>query len=172
MPQEPLTEDEQQEEEQESLLEWEIPEYHKYPHGRKWYFIAAIVVVFILVYAIWTRNYLFGVLTILTLLIIVMHEVKDPRMIVFAITGKGVIVDNRLLPYVEIERFWLAKVPNTGEQYVYLDFKKFTRPRIAIPVDAQREAVVREVLASFVEEDENANDKVPLSDSLGRWFKI
>lgn len=165
--------DEQRNEDtQESLLEWQIPEYHKYPHGRRWYILAGLVVLFILVYSIWTRNYLFGVLTILTLLIIIMHEVKDPRMILFAVTDKGIIVDERLLPYVEVERFWFAKIPKSEDLYLYLDFKKLTRPRIAVPVEQERADVVRDVLAEFVEEDEAANDKVPLSDSLGRWFKI
>lgn len=153
------------------MVSWEIPEYTKYPHGRRWYVIAGILVLGILVYAIWSKNYLFGVLTVLVLLIIIMHEVKEPRKIFFGITEKGIVVDDRLLPHGSVERFWIVENERENEAALFLDFKSMVRPRMSVPVSSELTGDVRDALGSYVAEDEEKS-KIPFSDSFGRWFKI
>lgn len=154
------------------LMEWEIPEFHKYPHGRRWYLYLGFVVVAIVAYALYTQNYIFALLTILAALIIVMHEVKDPRMIAFGITDKGVIIDNHLLPYKEIDRYWIVEQADDAQATLYVDFRSFARPRIAVPMASDLAEDVRDALGNFVPEDEDQDNRMPLSDRFGKWFKI
>jgi len=43
-------------------LKWQIPEYPQYHRGKIWYISAAIIGILLLIYAIFTGNFLFTII--------------------------------------------------------------------------------------------------------------
>lgn len=156
-----------------AIMQWDIPEYHKYQHGRLWYLAITVGVLAVIGYAMYSHNYVLAVLTVLLAAIIAMHEVRDPKTIRFGLTAHGLFLDERVVPYTRLSRFWVVGDEDvTAPVFLYFDFRGAMRPRFAVPIAADSVDDVREVLAEFVPEDENEDYHMPFTDRFSRWIGI
>lgn len=156
-----------------AIVRWGIPEYHKYAHGRMWYVLVTLISLGAIGYAVYSHNYVLAVLTVLLVSIIVMHEIRDPKTIQFGLTQHGLFLDERIVPYSRLSRFWVVGGEEEGSPaFIYFDFRGALRPRFAVPLAAEAVDDVREVLTEFVPEDENEDFHVPFTDRFSRWIGI
>ncbi len=156
-----------------AILQWDIPEYHKYTHGRMWYVLITLISLGAIGYSIYVHNYVLAVLTVLLVAIIVMHEIREPKTIQFGLTARGLFLDERVVPYARLSRFWVVggeddKTP----AFIYFDYRGAWRPRFAVPISLDAVDDVREVLSEFIPEDENEDYHVPFTDRFSRWIGI
>jgi hypothetical protein len=156
-----------------AIVQWDIPEYHKYQHGRMWYIVVTLVALAAVGYAVYADNYVLAVLTVLLVVIIAMHEMREPKTIQFGLTPHGLFLDERVVPYTRLSRFWVVG----GEEedapaFLYFDFRGALRPRFAVPITADAIDDVREVLSEFVPEDETEDYHIPFTDRFSRWIGI
>ena len=63
------------------LMSWDFPEYVQYQRTVSWYIGAAVVTLGILLYAIFTANFLFALIVIMMAAIIMIYNLKKPSQI-------------------------------------------------------------------------------------------
>lgn len=149
---------------------WDVPEYTKYPHSKKWYLIAAVFLVACIAYSIFfENNYLFAFILLLITVIFTYHEVREPSLVQFGITDKGIVWRGFLFPYREVKTFWIIYEP--GVQNIYFTFKQPTNPRLTIPLVGQDPVEIRALLKQYISED-LSRDEEPLTDAVGRALKF
>lgn len=152
------------------LLAWEFNEYERPERSKKWYLLAGLAAVGFLVYAILSRNYIFGVIIILVALIYFLYDIHEAPRVRFAITPAGVQLGRRFIRHKDIAHFWIVYKPGHAET-LYLRPARFTIPQLSIPLEGQDPLQVRELLLQYVPENLQEEDE-PVSDAIGRMLKL
>ncbi len=149
---------------------WDVAEYSKFPHSRRWYIGAGIFLVACLAYALWDENYLFAFILLLITVIFAFHEMREPAVTQFGITDRGVVWRGFLYPYKEIQNFSILFDP-PELKHLYITFKKMTSPRLTIALGDQNPSEIRETLLRYCDED-LTQDEEPLMDVIGKVLKL
>lgn len=160
----------EQTEDEDVLLSWEFGEYERPERSKKWYLVAGLVAAGLLLYAIFARNYIFGVIIILVALIYFLYDLHEAPTVRFAITPAGVHVGRRFIRHRDIAHFWIVYKPGQV-QALYLKPLHLTMPQLSIPLEGQDPLQVRGILLQYVPENLNEEDE-PVSDALGRMLKL
>ncbi len=164
-----MAEDAKNEERGSLLSGWKIPEYTKHERGRHWYLWAGIVFALLLLYAIYTFDFLFAVILILAAVIIFVRAKEEPVEIDFNILEKGIGVGRKFYGWKEIDRFYIIYEPPEVKN-LYFNLKGL-RSRVSIPLLKQNPLKVREVLLKYLAEDLE-EEREPLSEEYERFLKI
>ncbi len=152
------------------LHNWEFPEYHKHDRSRTWYIIAAVIILALVVYALLTQNFLFALMVVIFSVIILLNHARNPQMMEFRVTDKGLAVNERLYPYEELQSFWIINEPPAIKN-LYFSFEKSVRPALAVYLADQDPEEVRMTLSDYLPEDTEKKDE-PLSDLIWRVLKL
>jgi hypothetical protein len=160
---------EEQQEKGNIILGWEIPEYEKYERGKRWYVWAGIVFGLMLIYALYTVNFLFVVILVLAAVIIVLRTVSEPIKVEFAIFEDGVGVGSKFYQWKDIDSFYIIYEPPEVKNLYFNP--KGLRSRISIPLLKQNPLKVREVLLKYLLEDLE-EEQEPLSEAYSRMLKL
>jgi hypothetical protein len=152
-----------------SLMSWKIPEYTKHERGRNWFILAGIILFLFLIYAFYTRNFLFVVILILSTVIILMRSKEEPMELDFNIFEDGMSVGRKFYSWRDVNKFYIIYDPPEVKN-LYFELKGF-RSRLSIPLLVQNPIKVREVLLKYLIEDLE-QEQEPLSEEYDRWLKI
>jgi len=153
----------------EVLFSWKFPEFPKYERNRSWYIWGAVIVALFIIYSIVTLNFLFGLITIIAALIIIMFQ-RSNNEVEFRIAEDGILVNKRFYDYSKIKNFYIIYEPPEVKT-LYFEPKSLFDPRIPISLEDQNPVEIREVLRQYLEEDiERENE--PISDQTSRMFKL
>ena len=153
-----------------TLVSWQIDEYQHYQRGVGWYVGAALVGGGLLVYALFTLNFLFALILVIFGIILAMTAGAKPRRIPVSITEDGMEIGHRFIPWKDARCFWIIYEPPEVKN-LYLDFKSPIRPHLSLCLEQTDPNVVRRSLLPYVEEDLTKEDE-PLTDFLARVMKI
>jgi hypothetical protein len=151
------------------FFSWKFSEFSQYKREQGWYFGGGAVVVLFLIYSIITRNFLFGLITIIAALIVLMFH-RSSNEVEFKITEDGILVNDKFYDYKVIKNFYIIYVPPEVKT-LYFEPKSFFSPRIPISLEDQNPAEIREVLRQYLEEDLDREDE-PVSDQTSRMLKL
>lgn len=154
----------------EILISWDFPEFEKYERNRTWYLIASLIFIALLIYAVFTANFLFAVIIIFVSIILYFQEKHEQIIVTFAITPDGLILGEKFYAFKEIKKFYLIYEPPEVKK-LYIEFKNFLKPRLGIPLLEQNPVRVREILVNYLDEDLD-KEYEPLTDKIGRFFKF
>ena len=80
-----------------TMHSWEVPEYHQHERGTWWYIIAITLAGAAILYALYSRNFLFAFLIIILSLIIFLHHTREPLNLRIAVTELGILINNKFL---------------------------------------------------------------------------
>jgi len=75
------------------IFSWMFPEFVSQKRTKAWYFTAGLVIIGLLIYAIFTVNFLFVIIIVLTTMVWLIQNYKKPENIKCVITTKGVKID-------------------------------------------------------------------------------
>ena len=154
------------------LLTWKIPEHVRHQRGRGWYIFAGLVGAILIIYGIFTNNFLFALIVVLFAIISVLLHMQEPAMINFSITGEGVFVGGRGTDYKDLQNFWVVEGADGNAKSLHLRTKSFFYPLISVPLeDSIGEETVRVILKKYIKEDVEEKDE-PLSETLSRRLKF
>ena len=156
---------------EEELLSWTVPEYQKHEKTTTWYIIAGLIGVGLLLFALFTNNFLFALFVVIAGAIIVIIEGQEPQKITITLTEEGIIVGNKFYDYDEFENFAIVYKPQQGIKNLYFDFFSALKHRISIPLEDVNPVKVRDILSSYITEDPDKTDP-PLSEQLSRLLKL
>ncbi len=152
------------------MFGWKIREYEKTPRDRRWYMIMGVITVLLLVYSIFTDNYLFSLIIVLFGIVLFMHEIQEPLELDIAVTETGVLVGKKFYRFSELDQYWIIYDPPYVKN-LYLITKSVLKNRISIPLLDNDPRPVRDYLEQFLEENLDEEEE-PLSDRLSRMFNL
>lgn len=147
------------------IISWRAPEYIKYPTNINRLIIFAIVDFLIIFFAIITRNILMAVLFFLIGIVVYIYNQKEPKEINFAITPKGITIDQTLYPYQDLISFWINYNPPIFKELL-IRHKKKLLPLIKIPLANQNPTIIRNRLLEFLPEKEEEESLIELISQI------
>ena len=89
-----------------SEIKWEAPEFENRERDVSWYWISIIIAAVMIAFAVWQRNFLFGLFIVIAEILVIIWGDRAPRMISFMITEKGVEFElGKFHAFAEMEGF-------------------------------------------------------------------
>jgi len=152
------------------LISWSFPEFVVPERSRNWYIVAILIGVLFLLYAVLTANFLFGLIIIISALIMFLQAHKEAAQVEFAILENGVVVGDKFFDFKSLKNFYLIYEPPRIKN-LYLEFDSWWRPRLTIPLEDINPVKVRQILLKFLSEDLTKQTE-PLSEALNKKLKI
>jgi hypothetical protein len=150
-PAEPIDDNSYNESRGQILHKWNAPEFEVYEKSTRWYIIGGIFILLMVFYALYTNGPIMAITFILLGFVGYIHLQKDPRVITFAITSKGVIADKELYLYENINSFWIF-YENHHRKTISLHTKASMLPFVHIPLSDQDPVHLRALLLQSIPE--------------------
>ena len=132
---------------------WEAPEHHHVEKGNDWFFALVIVVVSIVIVAILFNNVLLALLLGLAGGALFVSGAKKPSIIPFAVTVRGVKIDDRIYPYSTLDSFWIDEEDPRGPQLLIKSEKKLM-PLMVLPIPITHIDEIESILSERLPEEE------------------
>ena len=152
------------------VFEWNLAEYEKHDHNRRWYIVMGILFFLLLLYAVITANNMFALIIILFAIILFLQNMKEAPQIAFFITKTGVILGSRYYPFSELKNFWLIYEPPMIKN-LYFTTGSIFKHRISIPLIDNDPRPIRDFLNVYLEENLDEEEE-PLTEKFARAFKL
>lgn len=153
-----------------SLASWKFKEYEPHNRSNAWYLWFGIGCALLLGIAIFTQNFLFVVIILLSALILFLQNWKQPDEIDFKITTGGIEIGPTKISMRQIDQFWIVYQPPFVKK-LYFHFESPLKPSIGIPLENQNPVEIRELLLAYIPENLDTEDE-PTPDALARFFKL
>jgi hypothetical protein len=130
-------------------VSWEAPQHHHVEKGNDWFLALAIIVVALVVMAILFDNVLFALLLGLAGGVLAMSAAKRPAIVPYAVSVRGVKVEDELFPFSTLEAFHIDEEDHRGPQLLIRTNRK-SIPLLVLPIPANHiddiEALLKEKL--------------------------
>jgi hypothetical protein len=152
------------------VFEWFIKEYEQYDRGNRWYLVMILAGVLLVIYALFTANYLFALVIILFGIVLYVHEMQPPLEVYFAITETGIIIGRKFYKFSELGSFWMIYNPPDVKN-LYFRIKNVVRYRLKIPLHNFDPRPIRDYIKQYLIEEMDQEEE-PISDRLARILKI
>ncbi len=153
-----------------TLVSWSMPEFPVYQRSPDWFFAMGLLGGILILYSVFTGNFLFAVIIVLTALIVFTRSHTQPAMIDFSVMEDGVKVGDVFYKYRELRDFFIIYNPPEVKT-IFFDFKSSWRPHMAIPLYNQDPVKVRKALLEHLDEDLKREEE-PVSDQIARFLKM
>ena len=153
--------------EEQPLLAWEAPEFDASPERKRPLLIAGGMLVAGGIIAIALANYFFALFLVVAGVLLASFAYRSPKIVRFALTPHGVVVDSRLYELTGLASFWIAYEPPLFNE-LRLVSKKTIMPIIRLPLGEMNPLDVREILTRFLPEKQQDDTLIEiLSRYLG-----
>lgn len=133
-------------------ISWEAAEHHHIEKGSDWYWALGIIALVGAVIAIIFGNILFAIVIVLGAGVMAVVSLREPAVIPFAITPRGMRIDDRLHPYATLLSFCIDEESPRGPQLL-LKSSGLLRPLIIIPLPLDAIEEIDDMLAERLPEE-------------------
>ncbi len=116
-----------------AFFSWETHEEKQVERSNDWYWGLGLIAVFGSAGAFIAGNFLFGVLIILSAIVLFVFAKKDIKPKVFQVTSKGILRGDLLHRYKTLEAFWIDIEDEEGPALILHTSRVFD-PVISIPI--------------------------------------
>ena len=125
---------------------------HNYPPKKSdWFWILGILTLSVAVASILLGNALFGILIFIAGMVTAMLATYQPRVVSYAITQRGIRIDNTLYPYTTLSRFCIDEDASFGPELLVQSEKLFM-PLLIIPLPPDAQDAIEEIIAQRIPE--------------------
>ena len=152
------------------FFSWDFPEFGTNWRNRTWYKWAIPVAIALLIYALFSANYLFAVIIVLVAIIYFFQAFDSPLTVRCEISEDGVVLGKRFYDYRDLSLFWIIYEPPEVKT-LYIEFRNPVKPRLGIPLQDQNPLEIRDTLGQYLEEDVERENE-PISDGLARALRM
>lgn len=156
---------------EDDVISWTVPEYSNNKKNKRWYLMAGIVGILLLIYSLFTANFLFAVIVVTAAMIIIMRQGEKVSLLEVTITDDGVEVGKDSYNWDGFNNFSIVYRPKEDIKNLYFEFKSFLRPRLSIPLEKMNPLLIRKSLLKYLEEDLERTD-LPLSEQIEKMFGL
>ena len=150
-------------------LKWEVPEYPQYERSFRWYIIAGILGITLLIYAVVTGNFLFSIIIVLGVSMSILTSSKKSKMVTFELEKDGARINNIFYEWSRFQSYWV--VEHTDGIYLGLDLKNILMIDIYVPVKKYSLKEIKDFLKNYLKINPERKEE-PLSYTLARRLKI
>jgi hypothetical protein len=150
------------------LIQWQAPEFNYSPKSGFWYFWLFFATALLLGFAFYAKNYSFGLIILLSFILIFVWSRKTPRIVDFAVTKQGIMISGKLHHFGELESFWIFYEPPEIKE-VSVKSKKKILHYLKMPLEGENPARIRKTLIEYLPEVEQEES---IFDSLARMAKF
>jgi hypothetical protein len=133
-------------------ITWEALEHTHAEKGSDWFWVLGIVTLAISVAAIVIGNTLFGVVVFLAGITVGIAATRPPHVIPYAVTTRGIRVDNIVYPYSTLETFFIDEQHESGPLLLVRSAKMFM-PLFVIPLPEEYVDAVEALIAARLPEE-------------------
>ncbi|PIW97024.1 hypothetical protein COZ82_01800 [Candidatus Kaiserbacteria bacterium CG_4_8_14_3_um_filter_38_9] len=143
-------------EQQARSVTWEAPEHHHIEKGGDWFFALAIITVSAVIAAIFFGNLLFALLCGLAGITMAIAANQRPKIIPFAVTVRGIRIDEVLYPYTTLRSYHIDEDDYRGPQLFVISQRHFM-PLLILPIpeeyiDDIEDIITGRLAEEFIEE--------------------
>lgn len=153
-----------------ALVAWEIDEYPRQTRSRNWYLVAGIVGIALIIYSIASANFLFAVIILMIGVITLVSDFKQPDRVAVAVTSTGLVVGDVYYDFRAVRDFSIAYEP-PEVKLLYVTFRRFWEPMLAIPLEDTDPNAVRQELLPFCLENLDRTSET-LTETVKRVYKL
>lgn len=132
---------------------WQAPEYIHKEKTSEWYWSVGILTLAGVVSAYMFGNPLFASLILIIGFTMTLFGARQPKMISFGISDRGIRADNILYPFQTLWSFWILEKEH--ENLLLLTSRKKISTQIAIPLGDIDTEQMREFLLDYLAEEED-----------------
>lgn len=150
------------------LIEWTAPEHEHYEKTADWYWWSGIIALIFLGIAISQASFLFAILIIISWITVVIHAARPARDIRHAVTERGLVIDNKLYFWKDLNSFWIFYEPPLRKEII-LESKKAIMPRMRIQMGESGPMEIREHMLRFLHEREQEDSLIEMLARLARF---
>ncbi|MFH0755521.1 MAG: hypothetical protein V1910_02550 [bacterium] len=137
----------------EKKISWKAFEYKRKEKPVDWYWAVILMSLALVIISFITHNIFFGLLIIISTIILLSFSIIAPKMIEISINQKGIIVEKEMYPFATLESFWVESADEENQK-ILLKSKKIIMPLIIIPLEEHHHLDVREFLLNYLPEVE------------------
>ncbi len=150
------------------LYRWQAPEYESYSRDKKWYAVMTLGLLAIVTYAFFTNSPLMAITFILIGIIEYIYISREPKILDFYITPKGIVVGNEIYEFEQMKSFWIFYDPETIKS-LSLRIKSGVVPFLQIPLNNADPNEIHQILIQYLPEIEQ---EYRLRDSISRMLRL
>jgi len=147
------------------LLQWQSPEHEPLELGPKSSLIVTIALVCVIAYALYTNSPLMAITFILIGIVGYMMLYREPCILDFFITDRGIIAGKEFYEYEDLHSFFLYKEP-PFENILSIETEGKLVPYIHIPVMNTDTAKLCDILDEFIPEEKHEPGLVDTLEKL------
>lgn len=149
------------------LLEWRAPEFIRHPKTQQWYIAAAVVLLALVAYALFTDSATMAIVFLVLAGVYYLSHNQPPRTLTIQISELGVFVDKAFYPYNMLSAFWVVYNPPHVRT---LNLKLVNRGKLVLQLEEQNPVQIRALLAKEVPEVEGQQESA--TDMIIRLLKL
>lgn len=136
------------------FLSWQAPEFEMFERDKKWYLIVLGMLLLIIGYALFTNSIVMAILFILIGVVGYIYINKEPRILTFMITKKGLVVEREIYEFDSLKSFWIFyEVDNI--RVISLHTEGYLAPYIHIPIHDEDPVMIRKILLDYIPEEKH-----------------
>lgn len=156
--------------EAQDVFVWEAPAYERHERGSRWYLVMGGVALLLVIYAVWTANFLFAFLVLLAAIVLVLAGNEPSPDVLVQVGHNGIVWDGEYLPFEQVKQFAIIYQP-PEVKVLYVQPRSYLQPRLRIHLGEQDPVILRNHLKQYATEDLALRDE-HASDILARLFRL
>ncbi|MBP6994102.1 hypothetical protein KBB12_02575 [Candidatus Woesebacteria bacterium] len=141
-------------------ISWQAHEYVHVEKTPDWYWALGLIAIAGAVVALMYENILFALLILILAFVLALFAARQPNVIHFSLTQRGVRIEEELYPYNALESFAVHELSPNHAPKLILKPKKFLAPVIVIPIEDVDADDVHDFMLAFLEEDEHTEPTI------------
>jgi len=151
------------------LEEWNAINSYARVRTKNWYAIFILVAGALTTYAIVVSDWLFLIFIAISAGFIYLKGHIQPKMFHYGITQQGIVVNNRLYPYSNLESFWIHQ-PFHGYNELVAIGKKTSMTELRVPLGNKDPEAIHDIVVQHLPMEEDPEES--LADILHRVVGI
>ena len=134
-------------------ITWEAPEHHHVEKGNDWFFALAVIILALIIVAILFNNVLFALLIGLAGGALAVSAAKRPSIISYAVTVRGIKIDDQLHPFATLESYAIDEEDPKGPQLLIKSARKIM-PLMVMPIPVDHVDDIETILKEKLDEED------------------
>lgn len=136
-------------------ITWDAHEYLHTDKDHDWYWALGLIAVAGAVASLLFSNVLFAILILISAFVLAVFASRKPNLVTFAVTQRGVRIDDALYPYQSLTSFGIDDSHPTTPKLI-LESRKKLAPKLTIPIEADMADDIHDFLINFLPEEDHA----------------
>jgi len=154
-------------------ISWRAPEFEYHEKSAAWYWTTVLIALIILAFALWQKNFLFGVFVIIAEILLIIWANKKPDVVEFVVGEKGILINNkRNYSYGELESYSVDEESDPDFTRIVFKPKHRTRVRLEMVIPKAQADEVLDFLADETPGLPEMDYEVTFLDALERFLKF